>query len=103
MNAPDLQSLFEHFDSEIENVCSKLALVDFYNEHDRDDCINLNRSIGNIQLILHEINQIIENAFLELEEKKKQCQQLYELLEDQADYIVNNIPGSFSFFFLQKN
>lgn len=98
MNAPNLESLFEHFDYEIDNVCSKLALLDYYNEHDREECIQLNSSLGNIQYIIHETNKLIENAFEELEEKKKRCQQLYELLEDQADYIVNNIPSNFHLF-----
>ncbi|KAH7642488.1 uncharacterized protein LOC124492593 [Dermatophagoides farinae] len=93
MDSPDLNGLFEYFDKLISNSSTKLALLDFYYQNDKNECIEMNANIGRLQFLLHTIDQCLDEAENEFEIQSKRCVDILQLLEDHVSHIEANLPA----------
>lgn len=101
MDSPDLNGLFEYFDKLISNSSTKLALLDFYYQNDKNECIEMNANIGRLQFLLHTIDQCLDEAENEFEIQSKRCVDILQLLEDHVSHIEANLPALKSKFFFK--
>lgn len=99
MDSPDLNGLFEYFDKLISNSSTKLALLDFYYQNDKNECIEMNANIGRLQFLSHTIDQCLDEAENEFEIQSKRCVDILQLLEDHVSHIEANLPALKSKFF----
>lgn len=123
MDSPDLEGLFQSFDSKISDVCGKLALLKHYQEESREECLELNNIIGNVFttytskqivystfLLLGNVQYMILNVTFMLEQQEehllsqiKRCEDIFTLVNAQSEYIEANLPAFQGRFLITKH
>lgn len=90
MDSFDLESLFQSFDEKISIICAKFALLNTYIGEDKEKCVQLNDTLGSLNSMLTNMDQIINNQYQELQVSKQKCDGLQQLISDHLTYIADN-------------